>query len=175
MMCNSHKYKCRNANIRLKIKDDICCNIGHLEEFLHRFNCAMYQSFPFSEGFASLTLDEVLTAKDVCVIFTSTRLNLLQIMMQFALREANDSTCGAHQPGPKLGDRLRRVGYYWPKMISDAITYARRCHACQIHGDFIHQAPGHFHPTSSSWPFEMWEWTSSDSLAHQHSKDIGLS
>ena len=28
--------------------------------------------------------------------------------------------------------------------------------ACQIHGDFFHQAPGHLRPTTSSWPFEMW-------------------
>jgi len=41
-------------------------------------------------------------------------------------------------------------------MIPDAIAYAKRCHACQVHGDFIHQAPGHLHPTTSSWPFEIW-------------------
>jgi len=41
-------------------------------------------------------------------------------------------------------------------MIPDAITYAKRCHAYQIHGDFIHQAPGHLCLTTSSWPFEMW-------------------
>jgi hypothetical protein len=75
---------------------------------------------------------------------------------QEVLKEAHDDTCGAHQPGPKLWDRLRRLGYYWPKMITDAIAYARRCHACQIHGDFIHQAPGHLHPTMQSWSFEMW-------------------
>ena len=40
-------------------------------------------------------------------------------------------------------------------MIPDAIAYVKRCHACQIHGDFIHQAPGHLHPTSFPWPFEM--------------------
>ena len=40
-------------------------------------------------------------------------------------------------------------------MILDAIAYAKRCHAYQIHGDFVDQAPGYFHPTSS-WPFEMW-------------------
>jgi len=41
-------------------------------------------------------------------------------------------------------------------MIPDAITYAKRCHACQIHGDFIHQASGHLHPTTSSWLFKIW-------------------
>jgi len=40
-------------------------------------------------------------------------------------------------------------------MILDPIAYAKRCHACQIHGDFIYQAPGHLHPTISSWPFKM--------------------
>jgi len=70
------------------------------------------------------------------------------------LKEAHDNMCGAHQPGLKLEDRLRRLGYYWPKMIPDAIAYAKRCHACQVHGDFIHQAPGHLHPTTS-WLFEM--------------------
>ena len=64
--------------------------------------------------------------------------------------------CGAHQPGPKLGDRLWRLRYYWPKMIPNAVVYAKRCHTCQIHSDFIHQAPGHLRSTTSSWPLKMW-------------------
>ena len=63
---------------------------------------------------------------------------------------------GAHQPSPKLGDRLQKLGYYWQKMIPDTIAYTKRCHTCQVHSDFIHQAPGHLRPTTSSWPFEMW-------------------
>ena len=63
--------------------------------------------------------------------------------------------CRAHQPGSKLRDRLQRLGYYWPKMIPDAIAYTKQCHAYQIYGDFIHQALGHLHRTTSSWPFEM--------------------
>jgi len=39
-------------------------------------------------------------------------------------------------------------------MIPDAISYAKR--SCQIHGDIIHQAPGHLRPMTSSWPFEIW-------------------
>ena len=57
---------------------------------------------------------------------------------------------GAHQLDPKLGDLLQKLGYYWTKMIPDAIAYAKRCHACQIHSDFIHQAPGHLRPITSS-------------------------
>jgi len=73
---------------------------------------------------------------------------------QEVLKEAHDGICEAHQPGPKLKDRLHRLGYYWPIMIADAIQYARRCNACQIHADFIHQPPEVLHPTVASWPFE---------------------
>lgn len=69
---------------------------------------------------------------------------------QEALKEAHDSTCGAHQLGPKLLDRLRRLDYYWPRMISDAIAYAKLCPAYQINDDFIHQAPRYLHLTSPS-------------------------
>jgi len=54
------------------------------------------------------------------------------------LKEAYDGICGAHQPGPKLKDRLCRLGYYWLKMIVDVVQYAKWCKACQIHTDFIH-------------------------------------
>ena len=73
------------------------------------------------------------------------------------VKEAYDCICGAHQPGPKLHERVQRLGYYWPTMIADAMTYAKRCKACQIHPDFIHQPPKLLHPTVALWPFEMWE------------------
>ncbi|XP_020258994.1 uncharacterized protein LOC109835429 [Asparagus officinalis] len=73
-----------------------------------------------------------------------------------ALKEAHGGTCGAHQPGPKLCDRLRRMGYYWPRMISDAVAYAKHCHKSQIHANYLHQPPEDLHPTATSWPFETW-------------------
>ena len=41
-------------------------------------------------------------------------------------------------------------------MIADVVEYARRCKACQIHADFIHQPPELLHPTVASWLFEAW-------------------
>jgi len=32
-------------------------------------------------------------------------------------REAHNGMCRAHQPGPRLGDQFRKLGYDWPKMI----------------------------------------------------------
>ncbi|KAJ6810499.1 uncharacterized protein M6B38_156615 [Iris pallida] len=48
------------------------------------------------------------------------------------------------------------MGYYWPTMMADAIDYARKCKACQVHADFIHQPSEFLHPTVASWPFEAW-------------------
>ncbi|XP_074293171.1 uncharacterized protein LOC141620118 [Silene latifolia] len=33
-----------------------------------------------------------------------------------AMHEAHSGICGAHQSGPKLHDRVKRMGYYWPTM-----------------------------------------------------------
>lgn len=54
------------------------------------------------------------------------------------INEVHDGIYRTHQPGPKLQDRVQRLGYYWPTMMADAVDYAKRCKACQIHADFIH-------------------------------------
>jgi len=69
---------------------------------------------------------------------------------QEVLKEVHDSICRAHKSGPKLKDRLHRLGYYWPTMIADVIQCARKCKACQIHADFIHQPLELLHPTVAS-------------------------
>jgi len=73
---------------------------------------------------------------------------------QEVLNEVHDGMCGAYRPGPKLKDRLHRLGYYLPTTIADAIQYARRCKAYQIHADFIHQHQELLHLTVASWLFE---------------------
>jgi len=72
------------------------------------------------------------------------------------LKEAHDGIWGAYQPGLKLKDRLHRLSYYLPTMIADAVEYVRRCKACQIYANFIHQPPELLHPVVASWPFEAW-------------------
>ncbi|XP_031124370.1 uncharacterized protein LOC116027084 [Ipomoea triloba] len=73
-----------------------------------------------------------------------------------AMQEAHSGVCGAHQSGPKLHFHIKRMGYYWPTMVKDCIDYARRCQACQVHANFIHQPPEPLHPTVASWPFDAW-------------------
>ncbi|KAG9453633.1 hypothetical protein H6P81_006537 [Aristolochia fimbriata] len=63
------------------------------------------------------------------------------------LKETHSGICGAHQAGPKLHLQTKRLGYYWPSMLRDAIEMARTCKQCQLHADYIHQAPEPLHPT----------------------------
>ncbi|KAL0419154.1 UNVERIFIED_CONTAM: hypothetical protein Sradi_1328900 [Sesamum radiatum] len=71
-----------------------------------------------------------------------------------AMEEAHSGVCGAHQSGPKLHFRIKRMGYYWPTMVKDCMDYARRCQACQFHANLIHQPPEPLHHTVASWPFD---------------------
>ncbi|XP_012849590.1 PREDICTED: uncharacterized protein LOC105969382 [Erythranthe guttata] len=56
-----------------------------------------------------------------------------------AIEEAHSGVCGAHQSGPKLHFRIKRMGYYWPSMVKDCMEYAQKCQPCQFHANFIHQ------------------------------------
>ena len=73
-----------------------------------------------------------------------------------SLKEAHDGICGTHQPSPKIKNRLRRLSYYWLTMVTDTVEYMKRCKACQIHAEFIHQSPELLQPIVASWPFEAW-------------------
>ena len=64
--------------------------------------------------------------------------------------------CGAHQSGPKLYHRIKRMGYYWPTMVKYCLDHAKKCEACQLHVNYIHQLPEPLHPTVVSWPYDAW-------------------
>ncbi|KAH0639459.1 hypothetical protein KY290_036728 [Solanum tuberosum] len=72
---------------------------------------------------------------------------------QQIMEEAHSGICGAHQSGPKLHFRIKRMGYYWPTMVTDCLVHAKKCQACQFHVNYIHQSPEALHPTVASWPF----------------------
>ncbi|KAK3024797.1 hypothetical protein RJ639_044107 [Escallonia herrerae] len=72
------------------------------------------------------------------------------------MREVYSGACGGHQSAPKLQMQIKRLGYYWPTMIADCIGFAKRCQACQFHGDFSHSPPEPLHFTVCSWLFAAW-------------------
>ena len=56
-----------------------------------------------------------------------------------ALEEAHSGICGAHQSGPKLQHKLKRMGYYWRTINHYLMHYANHCEAFQFYTNFIHQ------------------------------------
>ncbi|XP_019236645.1 PREDICTED: uncharacterized protein LOC109216878 [Nicotiana attenuata] len=42
-----------------------------------------------------------------------------------AMEEAHSGSCGAHQSGPKLHFRIKRMGYYWATMVKDCMDHAK--------------------------------------------------
>ena len=72
------------------------------------------------------------------------------------MEEIHEGLCGAHESGPKMYLRIKRMGYYWPTMVADCLRVAKTCRMCQLHSPYIHQAPNPLHPTIASWPFDAW-------------------
>ena len=52
-----------------------------------------------------------------------------------AMGEVHEGICGTHQSAPKMKWLLRRVGFYWPAMMSDCFKYYKECEECQRFGD----------------------------------------
>lgn len=72
------------------------------------------------------------------------------------LEDVHEGICGTHANGFTMARKIMRLGYYWLTMESDCISFARKCHKCQIYGDKIHVAPSPLHVMTSPWPFSMW-------------------
>jgi hypothetical protein len=53
---------------------------------------------------------------------------------RLAMGELHEGLCGTHQAAPKMKWALRRVGFFWPIMMSDCVGYQRHCAACQWFG-----------------------------------------
>ncbi|KAL0394751.1 UNVERIFIED_CONTAM: hypothetical protein Slati_4441300 [Sesamum latifolium] len=67
-----------------------------------------------------------------------------------AMKEVHSGVLGAHQSGPKLHFRIKRMGYFWLTRVKDCMNYAKRCQSCQFHANLIDQPPEPLHPTVAS-------------------------
>ncbi|XP_075098969.1 uncharacterized protein LOC142175865 [Nicotiana tabacum] len=76
-----------------------------------------------------------------------------------AIEEAHSGSCGAHQSGPKLYFRIKRMGYYWTTML----------HGLLMHGDLtlLDRFQSHQRDKYTYWPLQT---TSLDGLKLFHSR-----
>ncbi|XP_016750625.1 uncharacterized protein [Gossypium hirsutum] len=71
------------------------------------------------------------------------------------LEEVHEGVCGTHANGFTMARQIMRFGYYWSIMERDCISYAKKCHKCQIYGDKIYVPPSPLHVMTSPCPFSM--------------------
>ncbi|KAL5562140.1 hypothetical protein UlMin_031887 [Ulmus minor] len=72
------------------------------------------------------------------------------------LREIHEGDCGEHQGGRRLYEKALRLGYFWPTMERDAMSYAQRCQNCQLFGNRVYALFVNLHPVNTPWPFHTW-------------------
>jgi hypothetical protein len=70
--------------------------------------------------------------------------------------EVDEGLCGMDQSAHKMKWILKRVGLYWPTVVSDCIKYWRGCEACQKFGDVQSVPTSMLHLIVKSWPFRGW-------------------
>ena len=72
------------------------------------------------------------------------------------VHEIHKGVYGTHASGHVMTRQIMRTEYYWMTLENDCISYARKCHKCQIYADKIHVPPSSLHVMVSLWPFLMW-------------------
>ena len=72
------------------------------------------------------------------------------------LEEVHGGICGQHLGGRALAHKVTRLGFYWPNMLNDAMSYVKKCDRCQRHAPVVRQPPELLTSINSPIPFAMW-------------------
>ena len=72
------------------------------------------------------------------------------------MSEVHEGLCGSHSSRRAMAFKIKRMGYYWPTMITDCVKYAQRCKSYQLHAPLIHQPSELFSSISAPYPFMRW-------------------
>ncbi|KAG7548084.1 Integrase catalytic core [Arabidopsis suecica] len=91
--------------------------------------------------------------------------------VEIVTSEVHEGLCGSHSSGRSMAFKIKRLGYFWPTMISDCIDYAKRCKKCQMHAPLIHQPSEFLSSISAPYPFMRW---SMDIVGPMHHSTRGV-
>eukprot|EP00253_Pinus_taeda_P023892 PITA_23892 len=72
------------------------------------------------------------------------------------LNDFHSSTCGGHQSGYAMLQKILRAGYFWPTMFKDCIIAVGSCHASQIFDHKTRIPPAPMHPVVVVGPLAKW-------------------
>ncbi|KAG7559439.1 Ribonuclease H domain [Arabidopsis thaliana x Arabidopsis arenosa] len=91
--------------------------------------------------------------------------------VEIVTSEVHEGLCGSHSSERAMAFKIKRLGYFWPTMISDCIDYAKRCKKCQMHAPLIHQPSEILSSISAPYPFMRW---SMDIVGPMHRSTRGV-
>ncbi|KFK23221.1 hypothetical protein AALP_AAs47412U000100, partial [Arabis alpina] len=72
------------------------------------------------------------------------------------MTETHEGEGGNHSGGRTLAMKIKKLGFYWPTMLTDCADYARRCEKCQRHGPMINSPTEPLTTATSAYPFMRW-------------------
>ncbi|KAG7579116.1 Integrase catalytic core [Arabidopsis thaliana x Arabidopsis arenosa] len=91
--------------------------------------------------------------------------------VEIVTSEVHEGLCGRHSSGRAMAFKIKRLGYFWPTIISDCIDYAKRCKKYQMHVPLIHQPSEFLSSISAPYPFMRW---SMDIVGPMHRSTRGV-
>lgn len=74
----------------------------------------------------------------------------------YVMRELHEGVCGRHTGGRALRARVLRAGFFWPTLEKDCMDFAKKCLACQKHGNVFHAPTTELHNIMSPWSLAQW-------------------
>ena len=72
------------------------------------------------------------------------------------MEETHEGAAGNHSGGRALSLNVKSLGFYWPTMVANYETYARRCDKCQPNTPNIHCPTEFLQTTTAPYPFMRW-------------------
>ncbi|XP_071731101.1 uncharacterized protein [Rutidosis leptorrhynchoides] len=70
--------------------------------------------------------------------------------------ELHKGSYGLHSGSRIVTERIKRLGYYWPKMYADTAKRIRVCQECHLHAPVSRAPQQPMIPITSPWPFCKW-------------------
>ena len=69
------------------------------------------------------------------------------------MEEVHQGICGPQIR--MLAKKILRMGYYWNRMETDCVYFAKSCHDYQTHANLNHVLPNKLYSMTSPWPFSV--------------------
>ena len=72
------------------------------------------------------------------------------------MKETHEGAGGNHSGGRSLALNIKKLGFYWPTMITDCNKFVAKCEQCQQHAPTIHQPTKILRIGVAPYPFMRW-------------------